>query len=42
MIENGALLVREGMISAGRPNHRVSKEWRSFVKQTEHPVTSLP
>jgi dienelactone hydrolase len=33
----------EGMISAGwLPNHRVAKEWRSFVKHKEHPLTSLP
>jgi len=31
------------MIPAGwLPNHRVAKEWLSFVKRPEHPVTSLP
>lgn len=32
-----------GMIPAGwLPNHRVAKEWVSFVKRPEHPATSLP
>ena len=33
----------DGMIPAGwLPNHRVAQEWLSFVKSSEHPVTSLP
>lgn len=33
----------QNMLPAGwLPNHRVAKEWLSFVKQPEHPVTSLP
>jgi len=33
----------DDMIAAGwLPNYRVAKEWLSFVKRTEHPVTSLP
>jgi dienelactone hydrolase len=31
------------MIPAGwLPNHRVAKEWLSFIKRPEHPITSLP
>jgi dienelactone hydrolase len=33
----------DSMIPAGwLPNHRVAKEWLSFVKRPEHPATSLP
>jgi dienelactone hydrolase len=33
----------QNMIPAGwLPNHRVAKEWLSFVRQREHPATSMP
>ena len=42
-IQRSGLAPPHDMISAGwLPNHRVAKEWLSFVKRPEHPVTSLP
>ena len=42
-IEHSAKNPPRNMIPAGwLPNHKVAKEWLSFVKQPEHPATSLP
>lgn len=42
-IQRSAAHPPRNMIPAGwLPNHRVAKEWRSFVKRPEHPATSMP
>ena len=42
-IQRSAARPPQNMIPAGwLPNHQVAKEWLSFVKQPEHPATSMP